>query len=304
MTKIAFLSIALLLLTGSRLNSLSHVTQDNTDQIALARRRVREPPGKTEFMTRVVRVPLVGSKTLPLVEAKLNGKGPYKFLVDSAANVTLLQMRVADEVNLTVLRPGERSKLVLVESIEIGGARFKDLVVGARSWNENIDGVIGFNLFAHCLLTIDYPRQHLVLRQGVLPKPNGKDIFAFGLDNGSPTLGVTIQNESLTVLLDTGTVPGLVLPDGPLAKKLRYSSGPSPGATLSSFQTAESQALVGQLDGSLNIGIHEISRPTIHIWKDELPVLGSGLLQYFVLTFDQRNGTVRISVLVWNFRKP
>ena len=69
-------------------------------------------------------------------------------------------MRVADELKLPVLRPGETSKLLSLGSVQIDGAHFEDLVVGAKSWNENIDGVIGFNLFTNCLVMMDYTRQH------------------------------------------------------------------------------------------------------------------------------------------------
>src|SRR5215213_7860242 len=87
----------------------SNTEQNQVEQIAEARRRVDEAPKITRFDSVVVNVPMVGTKTLPLVEAKLNGKGPYKLLVDSGANVTLLQMHVADELKLPVLRPGEKS---------------------------------------------------------------------------------------------------------------------------------------------------------------------------------------------------
>ena len=90
-----------------------------------------EPPRITNLDSATVDVKMLGSKTLPLVEARLNGKGPYKLLVDSAANVTLLQMRVADELKLPILRAGEASKLVSLASIQVGGAHFQDLVVGS-----------------------------------------------------------------------------------------------------------------------------------------------------------------------------
>ena len=271
-----------------------NAAQDPSDQIAEARRRVVEPPKIVRFDASVVNVPMLGSKTLPLVEAKLNGKGPYKLLVDSAANVTLLQMRVADELKLPVLRPGETSKLVSLDSAQIGGAHFEDLVVGAKSWDEKIDGVVGFNLFANCLLTLDYTRQRIILREGTLPPANGKDIFTYGLDNRSPTLEITIGNERLTVLVDTGAIQGVVVPDT-IASKLRFMNGLAPGPSLSTFDTPKSRSLTGRLAGSITIGIHEISEPTIHVWND-VPVIGSGLFRDFILTFDQRNRTLRLSL--------
>jgi predicted aspartyl protease len=295
LSKLTVLSIALITFLSGNIESLSKLTQDQTDQVAVARRRVREAPGSTEFATPVVSVSMLGSKTLPLVEAKLNGAGPYKLLVDSGANVTLLQMRVADELKLPVLRPGETSKLVSLESLQIGDARFRDLVVGVRSWGENIDGVIGFNLFANCLLTMDYPRQKIILKKGVLPPVNEKDIFSYSLIDRCPGIELIIGNQRKVLLIDTGAVQGVVIPDV-LASKLRFAGGLVPGPNLSTFYTPKSRAMVGRLSGSIRIGIHEISEPTIYIWSEEVPIIGSGLLQDFVLTFDQKNKTVRISV--------
>ena len=274
--------------------SQSNVTQNQAEQIAEARRRVVGPPGITRLDSAVVNVPMLGSKTLPLVEARLDGKGPYRLLVDTAANVTMLQMRVADELKLPVLRPGEASKLVSLGGIQVGDAHFQDLVVGAKSWDEDIDGVIGFNLFADCLLTLDYTRQRIILRTGALPPANGKDIFTYGLDNRSPTLEVMIGDERISLLVDTGAAQGVVIP-GAIASKLRFVGGLVAGPDLSTFDTPKSRALTGRLSGNITIGIHEISGPTIHVW-DDAPVIGSGLLRDFILTFDQKNRTLRISL--------
>lgn len=199
-----------------------------------------------------------------------------------------------DELKLPVLRPGESSKLVSLMSIQIGNAHFQDVVVGARAWDENIDGVIGFNLFSDCLLTMDYPRQRIILRKGALPPANGKDIFTYGLDNRSPTLEIAIGNERVNLLVDTGAAQGVVIPDT-VASKLQFAGGLVAGPNLSTFDTPKSRALLGRLSGDITIGIHIISEPTIHVWND-VPVIGSGLLQDFILTFDQKNRTLKMSL--------
>lgn len=268
--------------------------QGDPDVVAEARRRVVLAPKVTRLETSIVRAPMVGTKTLPLVSVEINGNGPYKLLVDSAANVTLLQMRVADELNLPVLRPGDKSKLVAVRSVKIGGAHFEDLVVGARAWNEDIDGVIGFNLFADLLLTMDYPKQQLILRKGELPFTNGKDVFTYGLDNRSPTLEITIGNERLNILVDTGARQALVIPST-IASKLKFAGELAPGPKLSTFHTAASDSRIGKLSDELSMGIHKIAGTKVHVWED-VPVLGSDLFKDFVLTFDQKNRRLRIGV--------
>lgn len=295
MSRLTVIILILLPLVGSYAQTSPAAAQTEETRIAEARRRVGEAPAVTNLNSPTVSVPMVGTKTLPLVEVSLNGKGPYRFLVDSGANVTLLQMRVADELKLPVLRPGEKSRLLALGSLQIGDAHFQDLVVGARAWDENIDGVIGFNLFADCLLTMDYPHQRLMMRKGNLPPANGKDIFKYGLDRRNPTLDVNIGHERLTVLIDTGAVSGLIIPDN-LAAKFPFIDGLQLGPSLSTFAIPRSQARTGRLAGDMVIGIHYISKPVIHVWSDEIPLIGSGILQHFILTFDQKNQTMRVSV--------
>jgi predicted aspartyl protease len=295
MSKPTFLFLVLVTLVSSGA-SQSNAAQTPEDKIAIARRRVVEPPKTIELDSSVVKVPMVGTKTLPLVEVKLNGKGPYRLLVDTGANVTMLQIRVADELKLPVLRPGDKSKLVALESVDIGGAHFRDLVVGARTWDEKIDGVLGFNLFADCLLTLDYLRQQISLQKGVLPKANGKDVLSYSLnDNRHPVIEINIGKVRNAVMIDTGAAQGVVVPHA-LASKLRFISGLVPGPNLSTFSTPQSRAMVGRLEGSIRFGIHEIVEPTIYVRDEEIPIIGSGVLMGFVLTFDQKNKTVRITV--------
>lgn len=272
-----------------------NTVHNNDEIIAEARRRVVGPPKVTRLASTVVTAPMVGSKTLPLVEVRINGKGPYKFLLDTGANVTLLQMRVADELKLPVLRPGETSKLLAAKSFEIGGARFEDLVVGARAWNEAIDGVIGFNLFADCLMTMDYPRQRLSLRKGALRPANGKDIFAYGLDRRNPTLDLEFGGKRVTFLIDTGATQSIVIPEA-AAGKVPFVDGLREGPQMSTFEIAKSRARIGRYAGSLSLGVHVIAKPAVYVWADEIPLIGSALLQDFVLTFDQKNQTVKIGV--------
>ena len=63
--------------------SINTFAQGDPAVVAEARRRVAQPPKFTRLESAVVRVPMVGTKTLPLVNVMLNGEGPFKFLVDT-----------------------------------------------------------------------------------------------------------------------------------------------------------------------------------------------------------------------------
>ena len=265
------------------------------DPYAELRRRIVQPPKATELGSAIVSVAMIGTKTLPLVEVKINGKGPYKFLFDTGANVTILQTRVVDELKLPNLKPVGKP-ILQVKDLQIGNAHFKNLLVGARDWEEKIDGIIGFNLFADCLITIDYQKQKFILRHGVLPSANGKDIFSYVLlaDGGLPGIEVTFGHESLKLLIDTGSVMGVIVPEA-FASKLSFVNGLKAGPNMTPLATPKSQSKVGKLAGKMRIGIHEFTEPTIYVRNEEFPTIGSKILQEFVLTFDQKHRSVRIS---------
>lgn len=290
-----FILLLLILLTGSYAQNPASA-QNQEDPYAELRRRIVQPPKVTDLGSSVVRVPMVGTKTLPLIEVKINGKGPYKFLFDTGANVTILQTRVIEELKLLNLKPVGKPILEL-KDLQIGNAHFRELLVAARDWDEKIDGVLGFSVFADCLLTIDYPKQKFILRQGTIPKANGKDIFNYLLlaDGGLPGIEATFGNESIRLLIDTGSSKGVIVSEK-FASKLSFANGFAAGPNMETVATPKSRSKIGKLAGNMQIGIHRFIQPTIYVRNEEFPTIGSKILQDFVLTFDQKNKSVRISV--------
>jgi hypothetical protein len=58
---------------------------------------IRRGPSEVELHGAPVVVPIVGSRTIPLLEATINGRGPFRLLIDFGANVILLRDSVAAE---------------------------------------------------------------------------------------------------------------------------------------------------------------------------------------------------------------
>jgi len=76
---------------------------------------------------------------------------------------------------------------------------------------------------------------------------------------------------------------------------LKFAGELTPGPTLSTLHTSASRSMLGRLSQELEMGIHKIAGTKVHVWED-VPVLGSDLFKDFVLTFDQKNQTMRIGV--------
>jgi hypothetical protein len=129
------------------------------------------PPEKTAAKTKAV-VPFVMLPTNHmLVEARINGKGPFRLLFDLGAPITLLSNRASEAAD--VVKPdaprafifGMRGEAV-VERLEIGElvvAKLPVIVLDhpvlkalSEATDREIDGLVGFTFFARYKTTIDY----------------------------------------------------------------------------------------------------------------------------------------------------
>jgi hypothetical protein len=106
------------------------------------------------------------------VEATVNGKGPYTFIVDTGGH-TLLSPRLVQEVGLKPIGEAVTSGageghgttgFVHYNEIAIGAVRLRDQVAFATSVYDkavegiSVDGMVGFELIRRMVTTIDYGR--------------------------------------------------------------------------------------------------------------------------------------------------
>ena len=130
-------------------------------------------------------LPLVGTPTLPLVEATINGAGPYRLLIDLGSNVILLRRNVVDASRGTVLVDRARSDIAHVDAIGLGPARLEDVTIA--SYDElDVDGVLGYNALQHSSFTLDFPGQRLVLHRRELPEPDQRSVFGYRVEGRMP----------------------------------------------------------------------------------------------------------------------
>jgi predicted aspartyl protease len=262
------------------------------DSAVWAKTQAAAAPLKTVLAKKRVSVALVGGKFLPLVDVMINGKGPYRLLVDAGANITLLQTKVADELRLKNLQPNGR-KLLYVKEIKIGEASFFGVVVLDDAWDENIDGIVGFNLYKDCLATFDYPQQQLQFEYGQLPAADRKEVFDYYLDKRLPHINLMSNNDTIKVLVDTGMGGHLDINTSD-ERKFQYVQGKETRVKSKSFYF-EGDVVKRMLQDPLKIGQYKIINSPIVISPEEGNRMGSGIFQYFSLTFDQKNQRLRFS---------
>src|SRR2546423_14006110 len=166
--------------------------------------------------TTVTVAPMQMRGWMPVVEVKLNGQGPFAFMIDTGAGMQAdIDTSVAERLHLQpsgkVINgdpSGENDRevaTVTIDSIMIGGvakgtrarrtgegvAEFRNVTSIVRPHKitkdyPDVDGILGFALFSDYLLTLDYPAMQVRLERGALPPANGADILALEIQNRGP----------------------------------------------------------------------------------------------------------------------
>lgn len=169
-----------------------------------------------------------------VVRAKVNGKGPYRFVFDLGAPITLMSNRAAEDSG-TIKEDAPRAFLLgmrgeaEVKSLEIGDLKVEKLpvvvfdhpILKALSdfLGRPLDGIMGYTFFARYKTTIDYQARRMTFEpvntkirnllrdlQARLegPKVAKHRVLApealWGLNVGEPSGGVTSQGVPVTAV--------------------------------------------------------------------------------------------------------
>jgi hypothetical protein len=246
--------------------------------------------------------------TRPAVEVRVNGRGPFLFLIDTGASgdaradsslVRQLGLRSPGRARASDAG-GAAAEIdrITFDSIEVGAFRATGVEALARDYNgtsylPRIDGILGFDFFRGILLTLDNARGEVRLERGALPPADGRTVLDYTLVEGQPALTVRIGARSFQVLLDTGNIRALDLPSAwlramPLAGFPRLAgSSSSVSGTVGLREVSLAEPLI--------IGRYRFENPAV-TFADEFHEanLGSTILRTFTVTIDQQNRRVRL----------
>ncbi|HEU4333696.1 MAG TPA: serine hydrolase [Candidatus Eisenbacteria bacterium] len=261
------------------------------------------PPGGID-------VPMTIAGHLPAVEIMVNGKGPYRFGIDTGGQGAL---RVDDDLarDLGMPEVGEvwggdpsgqnriRMRLVGVDSISIGGATFAAMHSATRAYGEpghkhDVDGILGFGLFDGYTVTFDYPAGRLRIEPKELPPVNGADVIAYTDEDGIPSIDISVDSLRMSAHVDAGSMGGFILPER-LLESLPLAAEPEViGRARTVSNTFEIKG--APLRGTLRIGGIEFVDPKLE-FQPIMPDanVGSRILKDFRVSFDTRNKRVRFS---------
>ncbi len=239
-------------------------------------------------------VPLFGPPDLPLVEVTLNGRGPYRFLVDLGANVMIVRRSVADDAGMRIVLDRDRTDIVAAADMTIGGARFRDVWLGAYD-ELDVDGVIGYNVLRGTGVTLDYVGRQFRLGPLRLPPPDGSETLDYVVESRLPYVPARVGDRELLLNLDTGAANHIVFPAF-MVDSLPLEAPPVPGPVLYNEQTGPVRNLVGRLAEDLVVGGHVIERPVVLFDPEvEDAWLGSAILVGARLELDTERQVLRLA---------
>jgi CubicO group peptidase (beta-lactamase class C family) len=262
----------------------------------MAAPRPVDPPRATRAAP-FTEVPLLRLRGLPVVEVRVNGSGPYRFVVDWGANILAVSPKLSRELRLPRLGGGPNGEHVEVKELQVGADVFEGMTALVDPFFETVDadGVLGLNVYRRLVSTIDYPGGRFRLEQGTLPAADGRSVLAYRSSGPEEfTVAVEIAGKPVTAVLDTGASRALLVPTSaakdfvyrePLAESTSFASGPQAGK----YHPRE-----GVLRGSLRIGEFEFSDPPVALNESSSFLIGAQVLEKFEISLDQENRRVRL----------
>ncbi|MCP4143886.1 MAG: hypothetical protein GY752_01235 [bacterium] len=226
------------------------------------------------------------------VDVMINGQGPFQFIYDTGAGMTVIDKGLAESLGLSMQGEiegggvGEGSvNISLAVGVDIGmqGVEVLDQTIATLNIQgtleerigTRVDGILGFGFISRFVTEVDYANSRIGLHDPKTFKYQGDGVVVpMSMDNSTPHIEATVTchgGKSVTgfFLLDTGS-GGTVSMAGPFAEKhgviesmpktVLYSGGFGAGG--------ESTSLVGRLK-SVELGGLVFNEPVITVSQDE-----------------------------------
>ena len=243
----------------------------------------------------------------PYVSVKVNGRGPFRFLIDTGTGAeALVSPELADQLALPLVGHArltdpsglgkQRSNIVLMRAVTIAGAEFAEVkAIRHKFYGEgaNCQGVLGFTLFKDYLLTLNFPERRIVLARGEIEQDGSGSVLPFRMPDGVPIVALRIGGQRVEAQIDSGGT-GLSLPET-VAAHLKFLSTPIAFGNGESLAT-RFQIKAARLRPDVRLGRYTFRQAFVEI-NPAFPLVnvGSTPLAKFVVTFDQAKLLLRLS---------
>lgn len=238
------------------------------------------------------------------IDAQVNGRGPFRFAVDTGASgIGRADARLATALDLPLHGQATSSdgvssasvQTVRIDSLELGAVTRRNVEVITRDYNAHnapeaaFMGILGRGFFDDGLLVIDYPRRTLSFSRTQQLPSQGANVLTYERAFRVP---VRIGGEQVLGQLDTGANVSLVLPQ---VLYDRVSTGPLEAAGRSRLTNSQIEAQRATVQGPIQIGQLRLADVEVRV-SAKYPelLIGAHALQQAVVLIDQRTKAVAI----------
>jgi len=241
------------------------------------------------------------------VDAFVNGRGPFRFGFDTGASgigradrslASALSLPKSDEAANSDGVTVETADVVAVESLRLGDLEKHHVQLISRDYNKGrkpglqpIMGIIARDFFADQLVTIDYPAREISFSRGRLQSGEA-GVVAYG---ASFTIPVCFASGCYPGKIDTGSSRSFVVPKD-LVPKLEAGQSTPIGQGLRTNGVATLYELT--LNEPVHVGGVSATHQKILYAEPsgDTIVIGTEFLKDYVLTIDQQNHLLKISM--------
>ena len=260
----------------------------------------------SETLGVVYTAPMEVTHGKPYVMVTINGKGPFRFLIDTGTGgdaiittelAQVLDLPVTGEARLNdpTGKGGQAAPVRRIGTLRVAGVDFYGIKAVEHTL-PNADGIcqgmLGFTLFRDFLFTLDYINGKLILAEGELMPDGERTVLPFRMPDGVPIARLVIGNKEVEAQLDSGGL-GLSLPER-LIPQVKLAANPLLFGRGQSLST-RFDIKVAKLATDVRLGEITIDQPWVEI-NPAFPLanFGSCPMQHFIITFDQENHLLRI----------
>lgn len=170
-------------------------------------------------------MPALGLVNLPSCEVLINGRGPYRVIVDTGGSIGLsLDNEVAREIGLKSVADAtirgvsgkDRSGQAVVDELQLGGIRVRRVltrIFGVRAAAAHLaDGILGTGIFASGRLTMDFGQGKLIVAPSSGQPGAGEPVEIRIVADAKLMALVPLNGDPAVALLDTGADACAVAP--------------------------------------------------------------------------------------------
>ncbi len=223
-----------------------------------------------------------------IVDAMVDGKGPYPLLLDTGAGTTVLSPRIAEATGIS-----SRMDSVAIDDFLATGSipcRVRKVDHLSRALGTDIEGILAYGVFEGMLLTYDFPAGQIRLQQGGFEAAELESPGYVHTSKGTrPFVRGATDARDFTILVDTGSSGAVAL------RKIKRFDLETPLQPTNGHMRINGLFVDkgARLKGNLTIGPINLERPILKK-AVKANLVGQQVLRHFVLTFDQVNHRLRI----------